>query len=222
MVCRQTCMKSLGATMYVLGFLVAGAMFICVGAEFDKITPDLSDVHYYIWVYAWALMATAVGIILETEQLFCGDYTNRRVGYFAGLFELVGIFGMGALGFGLAVYFSDSKNSDAAATSVSANDRRDLSSMIAVSSLVYLLGAVLMAVHFCREGKQCCNVYSALRYLNMVICVVLSIFWFLLADAMVSTSSNVLNRLKAYSYVIGSLLLLTGVFGFLKCCVVTD
>jgi len=207
-------MKTLGAIMYVVGFLVAGVMFILVGAQFDKTTPDLSEIHYYIWVYAWSLMAAAVGIILETERVFCGDETKSKLGYFAGLFELVGIFGMGAFGFGLAVYFSDAKNADAAATLVSANDRRDLSSMIAVASLVYLFGAVLVVLDLYRKTKSCFNVNSSLRYLNMVVSVLLCIFWFLFADAMVSTSAN---KSKTYSYVIGSVLLFTGVGGFLKC-----
>jgi len=99
--------KSFGAAMYALAFLVAGIMFLLVGDEYEKPNPDYDNINSYIWVYACALMVAVVGIILEAELHFCVDKTNRSLGYFAELFELLGVFGMGAFGFGLAAHFSD-------------------------------------------------------------------------------------------------------------------
>jgi len=217
MVCTPECMKFSGAAMYVVGFFASGIAFIMVGVQYDKTPSDFHDVHYDIWVYAWALMLAAVGIILDTEQVFCGDDTHRNVGYFAGLFELAGIFGMGAFGFGLAVYFSNVKNDDDAAISEYAYDRRDLCSMIAVSSFWYLLGAVLVVVdQYCKEALLC-SVRSMLSYLNMFMCLLLTIMWFLFASAMVSTKDNADKTAREYAYVIGVVLMVTGLAGFLKC-----
>jgi len=210
-------MKSFGAAMYAVGFLVAGIMFIMVGLHYDETIPEFHKIHYDIWVYAWALIAAAVGIILETERVFCGDDTHKRVGYFAGLFELVGIFSMGAFGFGLAVYFSAAKNDDDAARLLSANDRRDLSSMIAVSSIVYLLSAVLVVLESYRKGRGFFDVNALLSYFNMSMCLILTIFWFLFAQVMVSSKDSANKRSKEYAYVIGIILLFTGAAGFLKC-----
>jgi len=217
MVCTPECMKYSGAAMYVIGFVAAGIAFIMVGVQYDKTPSDFHDVHYDIWVYAWALMVAAVGIILETEQVFCGDDTHRNVGYFAGLFELVGIFGMGAFGFGLAVYFSNVKNVDDATISEYANDRRDLCSMIAVSSIVYLVGAVLLVVDVYRKVNSLCSIRSILSYFNMFMCILLTTMWFLFAADMVSTRKNADRGAREYAYVIGVVLILTGLAGFLKC-----
>jgi len=217
MVCTPECMKFSGAAMYAVGFVAAGIAFIMVGVHYDKTPSDFHDVHYDIWVYAWALMVAAVGIILETEQVFCGDDTHRNVGYFAGLFELVGIFGMGAFGFGLAMYFSNVKNSTEADMLEYASDRRDLCSMIAVSSIVYLLGAVLVVIDLYCKGKSLCCVRSILSYVNMFMCILLTIMWFLLAGTMVSTKANADKTAEEYAYVIGVVLILTGLAGFLKC-----
>jgi len=217
MVCTPECMKYSGAAMYAAGFVAAGIAVIMVGAQYDKTPADFHDVHYDIWIYAWALMVAAVGIILETQQVFCGDDTHRNVGYFAGLFELVGIFGMGAFGFGLAVYFSNVKNDDDAAISEYADDRRDICSMIAVSSIVYLLGAVLVVVDLFRKGKSLCSIRSILSYFNMLMCILLTTMWFLFAGAMVSTKKNADKTAREYALVIGIVLILTGLAGHLKC-----
>lgn len=217
MVCTPECMKFSGAAMYVVGFVAAGIGFIMVGVQYDKTPADFHDVHYDVWIYAWALMVAAVGIILETEQVFCGDDTHRNVGYFAGLFELVGIFGMGAFGFGLAVYFSNVNNVDDAAISEYADDRRDLCSMIAVSSIVYLLGAVLVVVDLFCKGKSLCSIRSILSYFNMLMCILLTTMWFLFAGAMVSTKKNADKTAREYALVIGIVLILTGLAGHLKC-----
>jgi len=209
MVCTPQCMKASGAAMYVVGFFAAGIAFIMVGVHYDKTPADFHDVHYDIWIYAWALLIAAVGIILETEQEFCGDDRVRNWGYFAGLFELVGIFGMGAFGFGLAMYFSNVKNEDDNAISLYASDRRDLSSMIAVSSIFYLLGAV--------PGKGLCSFTSLVSCFNMVMCILLTIFWFLFASSMVGTTDSADDRAMEYAYVIGVILTITGLAGFLKC-----
>jgi len=213
MVCTTQCMKAIGAAMYIIGFFAAGIAFIMAGVHYDKTPSDFHDVHYDIWIYAWALMIAAVGIILETEQEFCGDDTDRKWGYFAGLFELIGIFGMGSFGFGLAVYFSNAKNLDLDTMDVYASDRRDLSCMIAVSSIFYLLGAVLVIL-----DKGLFNVASLLSYFNVLMCILLTIFWFLYADAMVvGTSNSGFDKAKEHAYVIGTILTLTGLAGFLKC-----
>jgi len=212
MVCTPQCMKASGVAMYVIGFFAAGIAFIMVGVHYEKTPADFHDVHYDVWVYAWALVIAAVGIILETEQEFCGDDTDRNWGYFAGLFELVGIFGMGAFGFGLAMYFSNAKNEDDVAISLYASDRRDISCMIAVSSIFYLLGAVLVVV-----DKGLFSFTSLLSYFNMVMCILLTIFWFLFASAMVGTTDSADERAMEYAYVIGVILTLTGLAGFLKC-----
>jgi len=217
MVCTPECMKGSGAAMYVIGFIAAGIAFIMVGVQYDKTPADFHTVHYDIWVYAWALMVAAVGIILDTEQVFCGDDTHRNVGYFAGLFELVGIFGMGAFGFGLAVYFSNVKNYDDETILEYASDRRDISCMIAVSSIVYLLGAVLVVVDLYCKGKFLSSIRSMLSFFNMLMCILLTIMWFLFADAMVSTKKNADKHAREYAYVIGVVLILTGLAGFLKC-----
>jgi len=206
------CMKASGALMYVVGFFSAGIAFIMVGVHYDKTPADFHDVHYDIWVYGWALMLAAVGMIMETEQEYCGDDTDRKWGYFAGLFELVGVFAMGAFGFGLAVYFSNVKNEDDATISLYASDRQDISCMIAVSSIFYLLGAVLVVVD---EGLFSLN--SVLRYFNMLMCIMLTIFWFLFASVMVGTTDGADKSAKEYAYVIGTILILTGLAGFLKC-----
>jgi len=169
MVCTPQCMKVSGAAMYVIGFFAAGIAFIMVGVHYDKTPADFHDVHYDICLYAWALMSAAVGIILETEQEFCGDDTDRNWGYFAELFEVVGIFGMGAVGFGLAMYFLNAKNEDDDAISLYACDRRDLSSMIAVCSIFYLLGAIPVV-----SDKGLCSYASLVSYFNMVICTLLA------------------------------------------------
>jgi len=211
-------MKASGAAMYVIGFFAAGIAFIMAGVHYDKTPAEFHDVHYDIWVYGWALIIAAVGIILETEQEYCGDDTDRKWGYFAGLFELVGIFGMGAFGFGLAVYFSNVKNEDDETISLYASDRRDISCMIAVSSIFYLLGSVLVVV-----DRGMFSLSSVLSYFNMLMCVLLTTFWFLYASAMVGTTDSADDRAKEYAYVIGTILILTGLAGFLKCIgVVTD
>jgi len=215
--CTPECMKFSGAAMYAVGLVAAGIAYIMVGVHYDKTPPDFHDAHYDIWVYAWALMVAAVGIILDTEQVFCGDDTHRNVGYFAGLFELVGIFGMGAFGFGLAVYFSNVKNYDDETILEYASDRRDISCMIAVSSIVYLLGAVLVVVDLYCKGKFLSSIRSMLSFFNMLMCILLTIMWFLFADAMVSTKKNADKHAREYAYVIGVVLILTGLAGFLKC-----
>jgi len=215
--CTPECMKFSGAAMYVIGFVAAGIAFIMVGVQYDKTPADFHDVHYDCWVYAWALTVAAVGIILETEQVFCGDETHRNVGYFAGLFELVGIFGMGAFGFGLAVYFSNVKNDSDDTILEYAPDRRDISAMIAVSSIVYLLGAVLVVVDLICKEKFFSSVRSILSFFNMLMCILLTIMWFLFASAMVSTKKNADRHAREYAFVIGIVLILTGLAGFLKC-----
>jgi len=162
-------------------------------------------------------MAAAVGIILEKEQVFCGDNIYKKLGYFAGLLELVGIFGMGAFGFGLAVYFSAGKNKTDDAMSLSAYERRDLSSTIAISSIVYLLGAVLSIVELHRKGGGFSISRFLLSHFNAFMCLLLTIFWFLFADVIVDTTDTAKTRTKDYAYVIGIVLLTTGFGGFLKC-----
>jgi len=202
--------------MYVIGFFIAGIVIIMVGVHIDKASPDFSKINYDIWIYSWALLAAAFGIFLEDERLFCRDNTNRPLGYFGGLLEFAGVLSMGGLGFGLAEYFSEAKNAGTVAEFIPAN-RRDLSSMIAVASIVYLIGSVLRALELNEQGKRWYNVDFCLRYFNILMCVLLSIFWFLFANVMVSTTSTATERTRTYSNTIGCTLLCTGLGGFLKC-----
>jgi len=159
-------------------------------------------------------MVAVVGIILEAERVLCVDDTKGSLGYFAGLFELLGVFSMGAFGFGLAVYFSDDEDADSAGQLVSANNRKDISSMIAVANLVYVLGTLLVVVELYLDGKIC-DFRALTRYVNMVMFLFLTVIWFCFAHSTMSISNH---ELMVYSLTIGVLLFIVGVVGgILKC-----
>lgn len=228
-----------GAVFYTLGLLVAGGMMLGAGAEFNKTNTDNDKLRNLFWVYFAALLLSAVGMILEFGEKFCGGEVNKDTVYFGGLFALVSIFGLASFGLGLAIYFDDSQYLNpadyAGLSAASSVQRQALGFLSGVAAIFLLFGSLLVLKDLitCNFKNFVCDLYSTVQFTNMLMAVLLVIFWFLWAaaadgpeEATKLTSTNPLEAakelensfkdLRTYSYLIGVVYLIMGLTGLLK------
>lgn len=225
-------MRTIGAVFYILGFLVAGVMFMVIGAEFNKDDEASNDdLRTYFWIYAVSLFFAAIGTILENGDRFCGEEEQKNVDYFGGLFQLVAVFAWAGFGIGLAHFFEDEQYftqgtnpRNAFVNTESADERANLSWLSGVAAIVYMVGSVLsMRQLLCCEGFSC-TMSVAVNIANIFLCLILVIFWFLFADRINVFDSfldpNLIledpNKISTYSYLIGVVYIIIGLVGALK------
>lgn len=222
-------MRSVGAVFYILGFLIAGVMFIVIGSEYGKDDTDNENLSTFYWIYAVSLFFAACGTIMENGDRFCGGEELKEVDYFGGLFQLVAVFGWAGFGVGLAHFTQDEQywvNGDPSqgADQTSADETGTLAWLSGVTAIVFAVGAFLMLKDIiCCDGFSC-SVMTAQAFANMFICVLLVILWFLFADVINDNPGEETDdddKRRDYAYIIGVILIifaLVGILSFLSIC----
>lgn len=203
--------QSTGALLYVLGFFTAGLMMIMAGDELNKSSTSLQSVHDLFWVSAIFLLFAGIGIVIEKEKVICGSGAENDAMSFVGLLEMLGIFGMSTGGMGLAIYYSDEKNSTTEESAASAHERESLAQFTGVASIVFLISCLLLTL----AQQKWCSQQFILGCTTSVVCIALSVFWFLFANDQTSGADN--DDLSVHCYVIGILFVVIGFAGCCKC-----
>jgi len=221
-------MRSVGAVFYILGFLIAGVMFVVIGAEYNKDDTDNDKLSAFFWFYAVSLFFAAIGEILENGDRFCGGEELKEVDYFGGLFQLVAVFAWAGFGLGLAHFYEDEQYWEDEAIGVidqeSADERSTLAWLSGVTAIVFAVGALLMLKDLlCCDGFSC-SISTAQAFANMFICILLVILWFLYADRLnkgLYEEDDDDNKRRDYAYIIGVIYIifsLVGILSFLSIC----
>lgn len=221
-------MRSVGAVFYILGFLIAGVMFIVIGSEYNKNPTDNDNLSTFYWIYAVSLFFAACGTILENGDRFCGGEEVKEVDYFGGLFQLVAVFAWAGFGVGLAHFTEDEQywnNGDPSQleSQESADERSTLAWLSGVTAIVFAVGALLMLKELlCCDGFSC-SITTAQAFANMFICILLVILWFLFADKLNSNIGETGDddKRRDYAYIIGVIFIifsLVGILSFLSIC----
>lgn len=221
--CTPTLMRSMGAGLYILGMLVAGVMFIVIGAEYGENTPSNDDLNVYFWVYAISMLLAAIGLVVDNGNRFCGEEEFKGVDYFGGLFQICAVFTWAALGVGFAHYYSDDVVGNAVTALAAFDERSALAWLSGVAAIFFAFGSLFMLKEIlCCEGFSC-NMMTIFEIANMVLQIALIVFWFLFADVLnkeTPTASEEDNH-ETYAYLIGIIFIimaLLGAFLFLDLC----
>jgi len=221
-------MRSVGAVFYILGFLIAGVMFVVIGSEYNKDDTDNENLQTFYWIYAVSLFFAACGTILENGDRFCGGEELKEVDYFGGLFQLVAVFAWAGFGVGLAHYCEDNQywtggDPSLGESQTSADERSTLAWLSGVTAIVFAVGALLMLKDLlCCDGFSC-SITTAQAFANMFICILLVILWFLFADKLNSNigETDDDDKRRDYAYIIGVIYIifaLVGILSFLSIC----
>lgn len=219
--CNTLVQKYTGSVLYILGLLIAGGMMLGVGSEYNKDTPDNDDMRNFFWIYFVALLLVAIGMVLEFGDSFCSGGKNLMGDgpaaclYFAGLFVLVGFFALSTFGMGFAIYFDDSKYSDADTSSQMAG----LGFLSGAASIFIALGSIMtMGDLLCCTGKFACNFMSAVSFTNLFCTILLAVFFFLIGDKYDGADADMKDDLRTYYYLVGVIFVIMGLIGLLKPC----
>lgn len=221
--CNTIITRSSGAGLYVLGLLVAGVMFMVIGAQYNEDNPKQKDLKTFFWVYSIAMLLAAIGLVLDNGNRFCGEEEFKGADYFGGLFQVVAVFAWAALGVGIAHYYEDSTYGALGA----ADERSALAWLSGVASIFFAFGALFMLKEIlCCEGFKC-NMVTIFEITNMVLQLALVVFWFLWAEKMSKAGNPALlatgafglltkeKDLTTYSYLIGVVYILMALLGSL-------
>lgn len=218
--CNSTGQRSVGVILYILGLLIAGVMFMVIGNEYNKDPTDYDKVKTFFWVYAIAMLIGTIGLILDNGDRFCGEEEFKDVDYFGGLFQVVSGFAWAGFGVGLAHYY-EKKFIGAAPTSGSlvknADERGSLAYLSGVAAIFYGFGGLLsLKKLLCCEGFDC-SMANIFNIVNMVLSVILIVFWFLFADRLEKdpqVQAGDKDR-RTFSYLIGVVYILMALMGSL-------
>lgn len=222
--CNPTGQKITGGILYILGLLVAGVMFMIIGAEYNKDDTDNDKLRDYFWGYSISLLLGAIGLVLENGDRFCGEEEVKNVAYFGGLFQVCAVFAWSALGVGFA-HFYDSAQAWIGGTPAggpnleSADERASFAYMSGVASIFFGFGSLFVLKKLlCCEGNFC-DMEFILSLINMFLMILLTVCWFLYAvaleDSPLEDGDDEDDR-RTYSYLIGVVFLIMGIFGVLK------
>jgi len=221
--CNATGQKISGAALYILGLLVAGVMLMVVGAEYNDDNTNNDDLGTYFWVYAIAMFVGAIGLVLENGDRFCGEEEIKNVEYFGGLFQVCAVFVWAALGWGLAHFYEDNQFWVGGAPPVvnleSATERASMAYMSGVAGIFYAFGSLFVLKKLlCCEGDFC-DMTFILSLINMFLMILLCVCWFVFADKLEDEpgqEGKADDDRRTFSYLIGAVFLIMGVFGVLK------
>jgi len=211
--CNVTIFRSAGAGLYVLGLLVGGVMFCVIGAQYNETAPDNTDLKTYFWVYAIAMVLAAIGLVLDNGNRFCGEEEFKGVDYFGGLFQVVSVFAWGALGVGIAHYYEDALF----AAPTSGEERGSLAYLSGVAAILYGFGSLFtLKKLLCCEGFSC-DMASIFNIVNMVLCILLIVFWFVFADKLEEDPAAEAgdDDRRTFAYLLGVVYILMGLMGSL-------
>jgi len=211
--CNSTGQRGAGAILYILGLLVAGVMFMVIGNEYNQSSTNYDHLNTYFWVYAIAMLIGTIGLILDNGDRFCGEEEFKDVDYFGGLFQVVSGFAWAGFGVGIAHYYEASL----VAAAGSADERGNLAYLSGVAAIFYGFGSLfLLKKILCCEGFDC-GMGSILNIVNMVLSILLIVFWFLFADRLEKdpASNTGDDDRRTFSYLLGVVYLLMGLLGTL-------
>jgi len=215
--CNSTGQRSVGAVLYILGLLVAGVMFMVIGSEYNKSNTDYEKLNTFFWVYAISMLIGTIGLVLDHGDRFCGEEEFKDVDYFGGLFQVVAGFAWAGFGVGIAHYYEKNLHSAAG----SADERGSLAYLSGVAAIFYGFGSLFtLKKLLCCEGFDC-GMASIFNIVNMVLCILLIVFWFVFADKLENDpagSANVNDGDKdrrTFAYLIGVVYILMGLMGTL-------
>lgn len=216
--CSPTIFRSAGAGLYVLGVLVAGVMFMVIGAQYGDSNPDNDDLKTFFWVYSIAMLLGAIGLVLDNGNRFCGEEEFKGVDYFGGLFQVVAVFSWAALGVGIAHYYENGVLAPLGVLTDRSEERAALGWLSGVAAIFFGLGALFMLKEIlCCEGFAC-NMITIFELTNMVLQLALIVFWFLWANQMDDDgmfAGTKQSDLSTYSYLIGAIYILMALLGSL-------
>lgn len=215
--CNSTGQRSVGVILYILGLLVAGVMFMVIGSEYNKDPSDYEKMKTYFWVYAIAMLIGTIGLILDNGDRFCGEEEFKDVDYFGGLFQVVSGFAWAGFGVGLAIYYTSKYTDTTNVSTQYADERGSLAYLSGVAAIFYGFGGLLnLKKLLCCQGFDC-SMGNIFNIVNMVLSLVLIVFWFLFADRLEKdplTQAGDKDR-KTFAYLIGVVYILMALMGSL-------
>jgi len=224
--CGVAAQKTTGALLYIFGLLIAGAMMMATGSQFDAFdqtvgNPDTSNLQLFFWIYTVALFFAAIGMILEFGETFCGAEEEKGVEYFGGLLTLVSIFSLFGFGLGIAIYYDQTKFDTTTPSSIS--EISSLAWLSGIAGVLLIIGSLLVLKDLlCCTGDFRCDLLAAVQIINMFLAVLLTIFWFLWAGEQDESGygayrpGDANDQVRTYSYLIGVVYLLFALIGILK------
>lgn len=230
--CPPKVFRSVGSILFLVGYLTAGIMLIIVGVEYNKSDTSNDKLSTFFWIYAGAMLMGTVGSVLDNGDRFCGQTEEdegkpREIDYFGGIFQVVAGFAWAGFGAGIAFFYADSQNFIAGTTgvnTVSADERENLAWLSGIAAIFYAFGSL-----FVLKELLCCEAFNCgleliLNLGNMVLMILLVIFWFLFADALGKqpfSNGNDDNR-RNYAIALGVFYVIQGLEGILmfmlSCC----
>jgi hypothetical protein len=214
--CNSTGQRSTGAVLYILGLLIAGVMFMVIGSEYNKDPTDYDHLKTYFWVYAISMLIGTIGLILDNGDRFCGEEEFKDVDYFGGLFQVVAGFAWAGFGVGMAHYY-EAGVLNLPSTSAAADERGNLAYLSGVAAIFYAFGSLFTLKRLlCCEGFSC-DMASIFNIVNMLLCILLIVFWFVFADKLEKDpllQSGDKDR-RTFSYLLGVVYILMGLMGSL-------
>jgi len=211
--CNSSGQRTIGAVLYILGLLVAGVMFMVIGNEYNQAITDFDHLNTYFWVYAIAMLIGTIGLVLDNGDRFCGEEEFKDVDYFGGLFQVVSGFAWAGFGVGIAHYYETAL----ATVPSSADERGSLAYLSGVAAIFYGFGALFtLKKLLCCEGFSC-DMTSIFNMVNMVLCILLIVFWFVFADKLEENpaSSAGDDDRRTFAYLLGVVYILMGLMGSL-------